>query len=343
MAVAHGLDHFEVVHHALMDTLRFDQASLLLKFRFPPGQFGSYRGDGRSPSFFFHHVVRLGINRQPHVTLLDRPKERINLRERFNLVAKHFHAVRIVVVGGINFDDIAAHAKSPAPKIAFRALIKNFDQLASDVRALDLLSLFQEQQHPVVSLGRTQTVNATNRSNDQTIAPLKKGPRSREPQLVEFVVNGRFFFNIKVSRRHISLRLVIVIVGDEVLYGVVWEKTLELVVELGGERLVVGHDEGGAVGGLDHFGRGVGLARSGDAEQNLVLLAIKDAAGEAVDGSSLVALGLVVAYQLEVHGSLYGRGENGLRMYFCVNHALWQAGTPEVCTKLFTLEAEQNC
>ena len=37
VAVAHGLDHFEVIHHALMDALRFDEASLLLKFRFPPG------------------------------------------------------------------------------------------------------------------------------------------------------------------------------------------------------------------------------------------------------------------------------------------------------------------
>jgi hypothetical protein len=47
----------------------------------------------------------------------------------------------------------------------------------------------------------------------------------------------------------------------------------------------------------------------------------------------LVALGLVGAYQLEVHSSLYGRGEDGLWMYFCVNHARWQAGTSEVCTK----------
>jgi hypothetical protein len=50
-----------------------------------------------------------------------------------------------------------------------------------------------------------------------------------------------------------------------------------------------------------------------------MLLAIKDAAGEAVDGSPLIALRFVVAYQLEVHNSLYGRGNDLLRMYFCVN------------------------
>ena len=38
-----------------------------------------------------------------------------------------------------------------------------------------------------------------------------------------------------------------------------------------------------------------------------MLLAIKDAADKGVDGSSLIALGFVVADQLEVHNSLYGR------------------------------------
>jgi hypothetical protein len=47
----------------------------------------------------------------------------------------------------------------------------------------------------------------------------------------------------------------------------------------------------------------------------------------------LVSLGLVVAYELEVHTSLYGSGVEWLRMHFRVNHARWQAGTPEVCTK----------
>jgi hypothetical protein len=50
-----------------------------------------------------------------------------------------------------------------------------------------------------------------------------------------------------------------------------------------------------------------------------MLLAIKDAADEGIDGSPLIALGFVVAYQLEVHNSLYGRVTDPVRMYFCVN------------------------
>jgi len=82
------------------------------------------------------------------------------------------------------------------------------------------------------------------------------------------------------------------------------EEAFEFVVELGGEGLVVGHDQGGAVGRLDHFGGGEGFARSRNAEQDLMLLAIEDAAGKGLDRLRLVALGLVVAYQFEVHSSL---------------------------------------
>src|SRR5208282_6812568 len=106
---------------------------------------------------------------------------------------------------------------------------------------------------------------------------------------------------------------------DEVLHRIVREKALELVVELGGQRLVVGHDQDRAVGRLDHLGRGEGLARSGDPEQHLMLLAIEDPSGEGFDGLSLIALGSVAAYQLEVHNSLYGRVSSRVRMHFRVN------------------------
>src|SRR5258708_38252942 len=97
-----------------MDALRLDQASLLFKFGFPPGQFGFYGSDGGGASLFFHHIVRLRINRQPHVTLFDRPKQGIDLRERFEHVAKHYDAIRIVVVGRLNYDDIDASTRSLA-------------------------------------------------------------------------------------------------------------------------------------------------------------------------------------------------------------------------------------
>ena len=85
------------------------------------------------------------------------------------------------------------------------------------------------------------------------------------------------------------------------------EELLELVIELGGEGLVVGQDEGGAVGLLDDLGHGEGLAGAGDAEQHLVLFSGGEAVDELLDGAGLVALGFVGGDQLKVHGKEYIR------------------------------------
>jgi hypothetical protein len=73
------------------------------------------------------------------------------------------------------------------------------------------------------------------------------------------------------------------------------EKLLELMKELSGEGFVVREDEGWAIEPLDHFRHGKGLARAGDAEQNLMLFASLNAGEEFVDGAALIALRLVVA------------------------------------------------
>src|SRR5256885_14564537 len=117
--------------------------------------------------------MRLRINRQTGVTLLHRAKKRIDLRERFDLVTEHLDAIGHVVIRRINLDDVAAHAESSTTKLAFGALVKNFDQLLCDVATLDLLSLFKEQQHAVVGFRRSKSVDAAYRGDNQAIAALK--------------------------------------------------------------------------------------------------------------------------------------------------------------------------
>jgi hypothetical protein len=67
------------------------------------------------------------------------------------------------------------------------------------------------------------------------------------------------------------------------------------VKELGSERLVVGENDSGAVEVLDDFGHGEGLPGTGDSEEDLVALAVGEAADELGDGFGLVAAWLVVA------------------------------------------------
>ena len=133
------------------------------------------------------------------------------------------------------------------------------------------------------------------------VAALEQRAGGREAQLVQFLVDGGFFFDVEVAGGDVGFGLVVVVVADEVFDGVVGEERLELVIELGGQRLVVRQDQRGPVGLLDDLGHGEGLAGAGDAEQDLVLFAGAEAAREFLDGAGLVAVRLVAGGELEVH------------------------------------------
>ena len=260
-------------------------------------------------------VMDFGIDGQARVLLLDGAEEGIDLREGFDLVAEELDAVGGFVVGGEDFDDVAADAEGAAAEVDVVALVEDFDEAAGDVFAADLLAFFEQQQHAVVGLRRAEAVDAGDGADDDGVAAFEEGARGGEAELVELLVDGGFFLDVEVAGGDVGLGLVVVVVADEVLDGVAGEELLELVIELGGEGLVVGEDERGAVGLLDDLGHGEGLAGAGDAEQDLVLFAGGEAGDELFDGAGLVATGLVGGDELKVHVGILAEerrdGESG--------------------------------
>ena len=224
-----------------------------------------------------HHVMALGIDGQARVLLLHGAEERVDLRERFDLVAEELNAVGRFVVGGEDLDHVAAHAEGAAAEVGVVALVEDFDQAPRNILAADALAFFEQQQHPVVSLGRAQAVDATDRADDDGVAALEERARGRKAQLVQLLVDGGFLLDIKVAGGNVGLGLVVVVVADEVFDRIRGEELLELVIELRGEGLVMRQDQRRAVGLLDDLGHGEGLAGAGDAEQHLVLLARREA------------------------------------------------------------------
>ena len=101
----------------------------------------------------------------------------------------------------------------------------------------------------------------------------------------------------------IGLRLVVVVVGHEVLHRVVGKELLELLTQLGGQGLVVGQDQRRALDGLNDLGHRIGLAGAGDAQQHLLPQAVAEAAGQLFNGLGLVAGGRIRGNNLEIrHG-----------------------------------------
>src|ERR1700758_4048547 len=79
------------------------------------------------------------------------------------------------------------------------------------------------------------------------------------------------------------------------------KEAFELVIKLRGQCLVVRHHQRWTIDRLNHLRHGERLARPGDAEQNLVLLAVEDPARQRQDRASLVSLRLVTGNKFEIH------------------------------------------
>ena len=120
-----------------------------------------------------------------------------------------------------------------------------------------------------MEVGRVaDTVEAGYTGYDDDVAPARKQGRSgAETQLLDLVVDAEVFFDICVSHRQICLRLIVVVIGNEVLDGVVREERLELAVQLCGEGLVVAQDQSRALKFLDDVRHSESLARAGHTEE----------------------------------------------------------------------------
>ena len=171
---------------------------------------------------------------------------------------------------------------------------------------VDTITTHQVQHHGVVAGRVTQAVNGGHRGHDDGVRPLQNGLGGRQTHLLDLLIHRGILLDEGVGARHIGFRLVVVVVGNEVLHGVLREELLELPVQLGRQRLVGRHDDGGPPGLLDHVGHGEGLAGPGYPQQGLVAQAIVDPFDQLGDGLWLVTGGLVIGMKLE---KAFGHGD----------------------------------
>ena len=108
-------------------------------------------------------------------------------------------------------------------------------------------------------------------------------------QLVDLFVDIDFLLDVGIGARYIGLRLVVVVVADEILHGAFGEEVPELGAELCRQGLVVDQDQGGALHPLDDVGHGEGLAAAGHAEKGLLVIAVLKPLDEVFHRLGLVA------------------------------------------------------
>jgi hypothetical protein len=123
------------------------------------------------------------------------------------------------------------------------------------------------------------------------VLPLQQGLGGRQAHLLDVLVDAGILLDEQVAGRHVGLRLVVVVIRDEVLHRVLREELAELGVQLRRQGLVGRHAPGRPAQAGDDVGHGVGLARAGHAQQGLERRPSVHAAHQLLDRLGLVAGG----------------------------------------------------
>ena len=243
-----------------------------------------------------HDVVGLGVDGKALVREADFAAERVDLKQGLDFIPEQLDAVGLIVVSRKDLDAVPPDTESAPAKIVIAALILDLHQLLQYLLPADPLSLGQKEQHPVVGFRRTDAVDAADAGHNDAIPPFEQGSGGRHAHLVDLVVDGGFFLDIGVGSRNVGFGLIVVVVADEVLHGIVREKAAELLAELRRQRLVVSQHQSRAVHLLYDLGHGVGLAGTGDPQQNLVRLTVIQSANQFPDRLDLIALRLILSH-----------------------------------------------
>ena len=308
VAEAELLHHLEVVLGALADPVGLEHLPgrlELLDLRF---ELGAQLDDGALDRGLRGHVLGRREDRDRVETREHLAGERVEVRDRLDLVAEERDAVGGLRVGGLDLEHVALDPEAAAAEQGVVADVLDVDQLAEHEIAVLLLAGVQEHDLLLVLLRRAEAVDARDRGDDHDVAAREQVRGCGVAQAVDVVVARAVLLDVQVGLGDVRLGLVVVVVGDEVLDGVVREELAELVAELGGERLVVGDHERRTLHLLDDPRHRRGLAGAGRAEERLVALARLEPGGERLDRRRLVAGRRVVRGRPQLRHRAQGNG-----------------------------------
>ena len=290
LAVADLGHHLQVEPGALLQTLRLDELVRRAKRREVLDQLFLDGFDGFEDPLARRDVVALGIDREPGHAAHHLPGQGIEMAQALDLVVEELDAYRVLLrLRRIHVDDFAAHPVRSPVQLDLVPRVLHLGEAPEDEALIDDLAPDQVQDHPVVRDRVPEAVDRGHGGDDDAVAVLQQRLRRREPHLFDVVVDRGVLLDVGVGRGDVGFRLVVVVVGDEVLDGVVREELAHLPVELRGQGLVGGEHQRRPAHLLDDLRHREGLSGAGDPEQRLVGQPGSDPLDEPIDRAGLVA------------------------------------------------------
>ena len=263
------LHHLQVVGCPHTQPLGFQQLPLLVELGQPLLELDLDALDGPPHPLLASYIV--GGREHHHLAerLEPLPGYGVDGGDLLHFVAEQLDADHVLLVGGMDLDDIAPHSEPAPNQVGVVALVLHVHQPAQQVPLVIALAHLGDAQELLILLGRPQPVDTRHRRHHDHVPPGQKRLGGGVAQPVDLVVHRRVLLDVGVGGRHVGLGLVVVVVRHEVLHPVVGEELPHLVGQLGGQRLVGGQHQGGPLHLLDGPRHRGALARPGDAQQRL--------------------------------------------------------------------------
>ena len=200
----------------------------------------------------------------------------------------------VVLHSGKEIDGVALGAEGAGLKLPLSGRVVDLYQLMKQLVPLNLLTGPDEDLLSGVILRIGHTVDAGDGGDDDDVAPTgEQLGGGAETELLDLVIDRHVLGDVEIVGGEIGLRLVEVVVGDEVLDSIVGEEALKLSVELRRQCLIVRQHQRRPLHLGHHIGRREGLTGAGDAEQRLEALPSLYAVDQVSDRPRLVAGRLV--------------------------------------------------
>ncbi len=290
-AVADLLHHLHVVADPLLDALRLQGLVLVQKLVPPELHVPLDLVHGGHELSLARGVVGGGEDDGVVLAAQDLAGEGVDLGDPLDLVPEEADPDGPALVAhGEDVQRVPPDPEGTPLEVEIVPLELDVHELAHDLLPAHLHAGPQGEGQVQILLRVAQGVDAAHRRHDDHVPSLVQGAGGGVAQPVDLLVDGGGLLDIGVAGGDVGLRLVVIVIGNEVLHRRVGEEPLELGAELGRQGLVVGQHQRGLLDLLDDLGHGVGLAGARDAQQHLQFIAPEDAFAELLYGLWLVAL-----------------------------------------------------
>ena len=301
-AVTHFVHHFKVVIGTLLQTLRLQQLVMRFKVFQPLFKLHLYIFHRAFQILTRGYIVRRRKNSHMRTLRQNLTRQHVNFQNALHFVVKHFNAHGFfVVTGGDNLNYIAAHAEGAALKGNVVTVVLNFHQLAQNRLAVNNLSSPQRKHHIIIFLRRAQTVNARYAGNDNNVAAFKQRAGRRVAQFINLIVDGSVLFNVGIALRNVSLRLIIIIIGNKIFHRVIRKEGFQLAGKLRRQRFVVRYYQSRLAHAVDNLRNGIGFARARRTQQHLRVQPLLHALRQGFNRLRLVACRFKRRFNFKIH------------------------------------------